>query len=235
MKKIVLTATLFFFVLSFNSQAGEIIFHPIEHASFIIEYGELVIYVDPVGDKDLYSKFNSPDIILITHAHGDHLSIPLLKTFPPDTPLFGPDEVIEKTGAGTTMKNGDSKEIKGIIIDAVAMYNTTKKRLKFHPEGAGNGYVLTINKKRIYISGDTEDIPEMRSLKNIDYAFVCMNLPYTMDIEQAASAVLAFKPGIVYPYHYRGKPDMSDIEAFKKIVSQQDKDIHIVFLDWYKK
>jgi L-ascorbate metabolism protein UlaG (beta-lactamase superfamily) len=94
------------------------------------------------------------------------------------------------------------------------MYNLTAERLKFHPKGHGNGYVLTIKKKRIYISGDTEDIKEMRELKDIDYAFICMNLPYTMSVEQAASAVLEMKPRIVIPYHYRGTNGLSDIERF---------------------
>ena len=112
------------------------------------------------------------------------------------------------------------------------MYNTTPDRLQYHEKGRGNGYVVTLDDKRIYISGDTEDIPEMRKLKNIDYAFVCMNLPYTMTVEQAASAVSEFKPKVVFPYHYRGKEGMSDIEKFKKMVSA-DSDIEVRFLDWY--
>jgi L-ascorbate metabolism protein UlaG (beta-lactamase superfamily) len=105
--------------------------------------------------------------------------------------------------------------------------------MKFHPKGRGNGYVLTMNRKRIYISGDTEDIKEMRSLKDIDYAFVCMNLPYTMTVDQAASAVLEFKPRVVFPYHYRGKGMFSDLDKFKQLVSK-DKDIEVRLLNWYK-
>ena len=104
---------------------------------------------------------------------------------------------------------------------------------KYHPESRGNGYILTLNSKRIYISGDTEDIPEMRNLKNIDKAFVCMNLPYTMTIESAASAVLDFKPKNVYPYHYRGTDGMSDVDKFKTLVNQENESIEVILLDWY--
>jgi len=115
------------------------------------------------------------------------------------------------------------------------MYNLREEALKFHTKGRGNGYVLTINKERIYFSGDTEDIPEMRNLKNIDKAFVCMNLPYTMTVENAADAVLEFKPKEVYPYHYRGTGGLSDVEKFKQIVAEKNKAIKVVQLDWYPK
>jgi L-ascorbate metabolism protein UlaG (beta-lactamase superfamily) len=113
------------------------------------------------------------------------------------------------------------------------MYNLTEDRLNFHVKGRGNGYVITLKEERIYISGDTEDIVEMRNLKEIDYAFICMNLPYTMTVEQAASAVLEMKPKIVYPYHYRGQGGFSDIEKFRDLVSE-DEDIEVCFLEWYK-
>jgi L-ascorbate metabolism protein UlaG (beta-lactamase superfamily) len=113
------------------------------------------------------------------------------------------------------------------------MYNLREEALKFHTKGRGNGYILTINEERIYISGDTEDIPEMRALEDIDKAFVCMNLPYTMTVESAASAVLDFKPTVVYPYHYRGTDGLSDIEKFKTMVTNDNKDIEVVFLKWY--
>jgi L-ascorbate metabolism protein UlaG (beta-lactamase superfamily) len=106
--------------------------------------------------------------------------------------------------------------------------------LKFHEKGRGNGYVLTLGMERIYISGDTEDIPEMRTLKNIDVAFVCMNLPYTMTVESAASAVLDFKPKKVYPYHYRGSDGKSDVDKFKTLVTEKNPDIKVLLLDWYK-
>ena len=112
------------------------------------------------------------------------------------------------------------------------MYNLTEDRLKYHEKGRGNGYLVTVGEKRIYISGDTEDIPEMRALENIDYAFVCMNLPYTMTVEQAASAVLEMKPKVVYPYHYRGTGGLSDTKKFAALVSE-DGDIEVRQLDRY--
>ena len=113
------------------------------------------------------------------------------------------------------------------------MYNLREEALQFHEKGRGNGYVLNINDERIYISGDTEDIPEMRNLKNIDKAFVCMNLPWTMTVKSAADAVLEFKPKAVYPYHYRGKEGKSDVNLFKKIVNDGNNSIDVLLLDWY--
>ena len=113
------------------------------------------------------------------------------------------------------------------------MYNLREEALKFHQKGRGNGYVLTLGEERVYISGDTEDIPEMRQLKNIDKAFVCMNLPYTMTVESAASAVLDFKPKQVYPYHYRGTEGLSDVNKFKSIVNTGNAEIDVVQLNWY--
>ena len=141
--------------------------------------------------------------------------------------------MVSKLGFGEILNNGDEIKIANVIVKAIPMYNITKKRLKFHTKGRGNGYVLTLNGKRIYISGDTEDIKEMRALKNIDYAFVCINLPFTMSVEQAASAVLEFKPKVVYPYHYRGPNGYSDIEKFKNLVSK-NKNIDVKLLNWYK-
>ncbi len=130
------------------------------------------------------------------------------------------------------LANGESFEEKGLKIEAVPAYNLTEDRRDFHPKGRDNGYVVNIGGKRIYIAGDTEDIPEMRELTNIDAAFVCMNLPYTMTVESAADSVLEFAPKIVYPYHYRGQGGMSDLEAFKKAVAV-NPEIEVRLLDWY--
>lgn len=151
-----------------------------------------------------------------------------------------PIAVAEKLPASYTkqlviMNNGETKNIDGISIEAIPMYNLRKEALKFHNKGRGNGYVLTLGTKRLYFSGDTEDIPEMRSLKNIDKAFICMNLPWTMTVESAADAVLDFVPKQVYPYHYRGKEEFSDVEKFKKIVNAANKNIEVIQLDWYPK
>ena len=122
----------------------------------------------------------------------------------------------------------ETKTVGGINIEAVAAYNTTPTHLQFHPKGVGNGYVVTLDEKRIYVSGDTEDIPEMRALKNIDVAFICINQPYTMTEEQAAGAVRAYKPKIVYPYHSRG----SDLEKFKNLVGA-DSGVEVRLRNWY--
>lgn len=209
-------------------------FTPIKHATFVIQTPKITIYVDPVGDIKAFNNFPQPDIILITDIHGDHFDSEVVNSLKQEkTIIIGPQAVVYKLKYGEILKNGENKTFSIINVEAVPMYNLTKERLKFHEKGRGNGYVVTVNKKRIYISGDTEDIKEMRSLKNIDYAFVCMNLPYTMTVEQAASAVLEFKPKVVFPYHYRGTSGFSDVEQFKDLVSKSKK-IKVKLLDWYK-
>ncbi|PIW69563.1 MAG: MBL fold metallo-hydrolase [Ignavibacteriales bacterium CG12_big_fil_rev_8_21_14_0_65_30_8] len=208
-------------------------FIPINHASFIITNETQSIYVDPVQDISAYQAYQKANIILITHIHGDHFkpeTVNKLKN--DDLKIIGPKNVIDELGFGTILNNGENIKIGDILIEAIPMYNLTEDRLKFHEKGKGNGYVVTMSDKRIYISGDTEDIKEMRELKNIDYAFVCMNLPYTMTVEQATSAVLEFKPKVVYPYHYRGTKGYSDIEKFKRLVSV-NRNIDIILLKWY--
>ena len=143
-----------------------------------------------------------------------------------------PDSLQNKTNV---ISNGQMIEDFEMVIEAIPMYNLRPEALKFHEKGRGNGYVLERNGKRIYISGDTEDIPEMRNLKNIDIAFVCMNLPYTMTVEKAAEAVLAFKPKTVYPYHFRGTDGMSDVSKFKSLVETGNPEIKVTQLDWYPK
>lgn len=212
----------------------KITFTPIRHATMVIQAPGTTIYVDPVGDIRAFDKFSRPDMILITDIHGDHLSPTVVNSLKQKkTIIVGPKAVTDKLKYGETLKNGENRTFGKVNIEAVPMYNLTKERLKFHAKGRGNGYVITANKKRIYISGDTEDIKEMRALKNIDYAFVCMNLPYTMTVEQAASAVLDMKPKVVFPYHYKGKDGFSDIHKFKRLVNK-NKAIEVRILDWYK-
>jgi L-ascorbate metabolism protein UlaG (beta-lactamase superfamily) len=209
-------------------------FFPINHASFIIKSAAMLIYVDPVGVAEQYSGFTSPDIILITHSHQDHFDPKLVNALKQqNTLIVGPEDVIKQLGFGIVMTNNTQKKIKDVLIEAIPMYNTTLDRLKFHPKGKGNAYLLSLDGKRIYISGDTEDIKEMRQLKNIDYAFICMNLPYTMTVEQAATAVLEFKPKVVFPYHYKGPDGYSDLEKFRGLVSA-DKSIEVRLENWYK-
>ncbi len=214
---------------------GDLHIQPINHASFAMGWNGETVYVDPVGGAARYSALPKPDLIFITHQHGDHFDPATLSAIvKSDTKIVAPKDVYDKMPADlqpktAVMANGTRATVMGIDVEAVPAYNTTADRLKFHPKGRDNGYVLTIGGKRVYISGDTEDIPEMRALKNIDVAFVCMNLPYTMDIDHAADAVLAFKPKIVYPYHSRG----SDVKAFAQMVEAKDKDIDVRLRDWY--
>ncbi len=212
---------------------------PIAHGSLLIQIDNTHIYVDPVGPLTQYEGQADPDLILITDIHGDHFSLETLEALPTaKAKIIVPQAVADKmpevfTPQIDVLNNGESKERFGINVTAIPMYNLREEALAFHPKGRGNGYVLQLGEKRVYISGDTEDIPEMRALENIDMAFVCMNLPYTMTVESAASAVLDFAPKQIYPYHYRGRPDVSDVAAFKEIVSSANPDIEVIQLDWY--
>lgn len=213
---------------------------PIEHATMILAYKDAVIYVDPVGGAELYKDQEKPYYVLITDIHGDHLDAETLKGMDLSmTTLIVPKAVADqlpemKSKEIVVLNNGESKTFDNLQVEAIPMYNLRKEALKFHEKGRGNGYLLTLGEKRVYISGDTEDIPEMRNLKNIDVAFVCMNLPYTMTVESAASAVLDFRPKKVYPYHFRGTEGMSDVDKFKTIVNASNPDIEVIQLNWYK-
>ena len=212
---------------------------PIEHATAVLDWDGTIIYVDPVGGKDAFTAEKEPDLILITDIHGDHFSLETLQALNTQkAKIIVPQAVADKFPAEFTpqldiLNNGESKERYGINIEAIPMYNLREEAKDFHVKGRGNGYVLSKNNERIYFSGDTEDIPEMRALQNIDKAFVCMNLPYTMTVESAADAVLEFKPKKVYPYHYRGKPDVGDVSKFKTLVNDKNPNIEVVQLDWY--
>lgn len=212
---------------------------PITHGTLVLESANETIYIDPTGGLEAFKDQNNPTLVLITDIHGDHLNIETLEGLNlKEATLIGPAAVTEKLPKGiskivVTLNNGDSYDTTNAAIEAIPMYNLREEALKYHTKGRGNGYVITINDERIYISGDTEDIPEMRNLKNIDKAFVCMNLPYTMTVESAASAVLDFKPKKVYPYHYRGTEGLSDVEKFKNLVKDANPSLEVVLLDWY--
>jgi L-ascorbate metabolism protein UlaG (beta-lactamase superfamily) len=214
---------------------------PIEHASAVLEWDGVTVYIDPVGGAAAFDGQKQPDLILITDIHGDHFSLETLQELNTSkAKIMMPQAVADLMPAAFTpeidvLNNGDSKERYNINVEAIPMYNLREEAKDFHVKGRGNGYVLSMNGERIYFSGDTEDIPEMRSLKHIDKAFVCMNLPYTMTEESAAAAVLEFKPKQVYPYHYRGRPDVSDVSKFKALVHAGDSKIEVVQMDWYPK
>lgn len=212
---------------------------PISHATAVLRFKDEVVYLDPTGGATAFSNFKIPTYVVITDIHGDHMDLKTLASLDlTSTKIIAPKAVADKI---TNLKvkeviiinNGEEKDFSTFGIEAIPMYNLRKEALKFHPKGRGNGYVFTINKERIYFSGDTEDIPEMRALKNIDKAFVTMNLPYTMTVESAADAVLAFKPKQIYPYHYRGTEGLSDVAKFKELVNKGNKYIEVVQWNWY--
>jgi L-ascorbate metabolism protein UlaG (beta-lactamase superfamily) len=221
---------------SYKSETGEIVVSPVSHASFVMTVPGLVIYNDPVGGKDLYAGSPAPNLILISHEHGDHYDLPTLQAIVgPDTKLVVNPSVHGKLPAdlqakATAIANGEATTVGSMEVQAIPAYNITEERKKFHPQGRDNGYVLAADGLRVYIAGDTEDIPEMRALTGIDIAFVPMNLPYTMDIDQASSAVAAFKPAVVYPYHYNSDAGPSDVEAFAAKVGPASK---VVLGKWY--
>ena len=212
---------------------------PIVHASLVLSTKKLTIYVDPSGGAANYTGLSSPDLILITDIHGDHFDPATIAAVKANnTVLIVPKAVADKMPDSIKIKmeilnNGETKAFSGISISAIPMYNIPESPTAMHTKGRGNGYVLLIGGKNIYISGDTQGIPEMRALTNIYVAFVCMNLPYTMDVPEAADAVLAFKPKIVYPYHYRGKGGLSDVNAFKSKVEAGNKNIEVRLRNWY--
>ena len=198
-----------------------------------------MIYVDPYNSANVFIGLIDPNLIFITDIHGDHLNQSTLDALNTENTMFiVPQAVAEQISKSyqdrlVIINNGEETEIKGVKIRAIPMYNLPENEESRHVKGRGNGYLLSFGETSVYISGDTEDIREMRNLKNVDIAFVCMNLPYTMDVEQAADAVLDFKPKIVYPYHYRGKPGLSDVEKFKEIVKSGNKNIEVKLRNWY--
>ncbi len=220
---------------SYKTESGEILVSPVSHASFVMSVPGLVIYNDPVGGKSLYDGQPAAGLVLITHEHQDHFDPETLAALVgADTKLLVNPAVLEKLPADLKAKaaaigNGEKTTIGAVEIEAIPAYNTTEDRKKYHPEGRDNGYVLTVDGRRVYIAGDTEDIPEMRALKDIHIAFVPMNLPYTMDETQASSAVAAFKPAFVYPYHYKG----SDPKLFAEKVAAAGSDVKVVMGPWY--
>jgi L-ascorbate metabolism protein UlaG (beta-lactamase superfamily) len=191
----------------------------IGHGTLMFTYGGKVIHVDPWSKLADYSKLPKADLVLITHEHQDHLDPDALSKIRTDkTEVVLTETCAQKVKGSTVMHNGDVKTIDGLKIEAVPAYNILHKRdtgQPFHPKGVGNGYVVTFGDKRIYVAGDTENVPEVKKLSNIDVAFLPMNLPYTMTPEMVAEAARSFKPKILYPYH-TGKTDVSKLKALLK-------------------
>lgn len=212
---------------------------PIEHAIALVNWDNKIFLTDPVGDLSLFEDQPETDIILLTDIHGDHLNVETLRAVVAQkTTLVAPQAVADELPEDlkqnlTVLANGESTEIEGFNILATPMYNVPESEESYHVKGRGNGYVIEHQDKRVYFSGDSGNTPEMRALKNIDIAFVAMNLPYTMSVEDAANAVLAFKPKQVYPYHYRTPEGYSDVEKFKQLVNAGNRDIEVKLKEWY--
>jgi L-ascorbate metabolism protein UlaG (beta-lactamase superfamily) len=214
----------------FSTSAGTLQIIPIQHASLLVKAGGKVLYVDPA--QGTYDGLPPADYILITDIHGDHMAPAIVdKLKKPSTVIVAPKVVAEKFPGALVMANGDTKTVGDFKIEAVPMYNLKPAAdgQIYHEKGRGNGYVLTYGGKRFYFAGDTEGTPEMRALKNIDVAFIPMNLPYTMTPQAAADAVRAFHPAVVYPYHYRGQ----DTKVFAKELEGTGIDVRL--RDWYAK
>lgn len=224
-----------------KTSKGTLKIQPLLHATLALTWNGKTIYVDPYEGLKTFEGVAAPDLVLITDIHGDHFDPATLDALDLShativVPQAVADKMSEKLKAkAVVVGNGQTISKLDIGITGIPMYNLPEAADAKHTKGRGNGYVLKIGGKLVYISGDTAGIPEMRSLKNIDVAFVCMNLPYTMDVPEAASAVLDFKPKIVYPYHYRGANGFSDTEAFKKLVNEGNKSIDVRLRNWYPK
>ena len=220
---------------SYSFGGNDVTVFPVNHASLALQSPQLVVYVDPVGPVDAYADLPAPDYILITHQHGDHYNAETLSGLVADgTKLIvnpAVHELLPNTlkARATAIANGESTALGPYSVDAIPAYNTTLDRQQYHPQGRDNGYVISLDGARVYIAGDTEDTPEMRALIGIDLAFLPMNLPYTMTIDQAAAAVAAFQPGVVYPYHYKG----SDTAGFADLVKASGANTEVVLYDWY--
>lgn len=217
-------------VETFKTKAGDVKITPVRHASLMIEAGGKVIQVDPWSQGN-YDGLPKADFILITDIHGDHMDPKAIALVKKDgTKIYAPAAVAKTVTEATVIGNGETKKEGAITIEAVPMYNEKRgpePGKLFHDKGRGNGYILTYGGTRFYIAGDTEGTPEMKALKNIDVAFIPMNLPYTMPPEEAAEGVKAFKPKIVYPYHYRE----SDTKAFASALAATGIDVRL--RNWY--
>ncbi len=196
---------------TFATSAGKLTITFVGHGTLMLALGETVIHVDPVSREADYTKMPKADVILVTHEHGDHLDPDAIAAVRQEgTTIILTEKCAAKVSGGTVMVNGDVQEVAGLKVEAAPAYNIVHKRpsgVPFHPRGEGNGYVIGFGDTRVYVAGDTENVPEMKELGEIDIAFLPMNLPYTMTPEMAAKA---FRPTILYPYHF-GETDTSEL------------------------
>lgn len=210
-----------------KTDKGNLVITFVGHGSLIFNYGGKQIYIDPFGRLADYSQFPNADAILITHDHPDHLDASAIeKIISPKTEILLTQLCFDKLGKGTVIKNGESKKILGLTVKAVPAYNIVNMRSEgnpFHPKGAGNGYVISFGDKKVYVAGDTENIPEMKDLGKIDIAFLPMNLPYTMTPEMTASAAKMIHPSILYPYHFGD----TDVSKLLELLKSEKMDVRI--------
>lgn len=219
-----------------TTSEGDVVIHPLYHASTFLSWNGKAIYVDPDGDANYSSTYTGlpkADLILVTHSHGDHFSSSRIESIRRTNVIIIVPQAVyhslttaQKTNA-IVLANGASTNVLGLRIQAVPAYNNN------HPVGTGNGYVLTIGDRRIYFSGDTGNVPEIRALPNIDVAFLCMNTPYTMTGNEATNAVRAMRPRIVYPYHYRDQSGTTTNAAYFKRALGTDLGIEVRLRKWY--
>lgn len=219
-----------------DTASGPLTIQPVDHASLVLSHSGEVVYVDPVGGAARYASLARPTAILVTHEHGDHFDTATLEE------LVGTDPVPMVVARGVMAKltghlaanaravgYGDTIELGGLPVRVIEAYNTTPERLKYHPKGLGNGYVISFGGTQIYVAGDTEPNPDMLALRDIDVAFLPMNLPYTMVAAQAAEAVKIFRPRIVYPFHYTRGPEPRTFASLMEEV----EGVEVRLRDWY--
>ena len=195
-----------------KTRGGDLVIQPINHSAIRFEFKGKQYYVDPAGEV-AWGQMPKADAIFITHEHFDHLDPTVIEQIKKaGTLVYANEAAVKKAGLGSIISVGDTKDVLEITVQAVPAYNISPDRLKFHPkERKDNGYILTFAEKRVYIAGDTEATPEMKALKDIDIAFLPINLPYTMPPKEAAEAARAFRPRVLYPYH-QGKSDPAEVK-----------------------
>ena len=215
---------------------GDVVIRPVNHASLVLRWKDKTIYNDVVNGATPYTGMPRADLILVSHSHGDHFSSSTIDAVRgPNAVLIAPIAIsnsltVAQRAIAIFLTNGGSATAHGMTIDAVPAYNLTTMN---HVKGVGNGYVVTIGGKRLYFSGDTEDVPEIRALRDIDVAFLCMNIPFTMSVDKAASTVREMRPKVVYPYHYRNQDQtFADLNDFKRRVGR-DLGVEVRFRRWY--
>ncbi|SDG19338.1 MBL fold metallo-hydrolase [Pelagibacterium luteolum] len=226
---------------TYETAKGPLEIAPIHHASFAVQWNDKTILVDPVGSLERYKEFGQPDLIVFTHHHGDHFDLETLNgVIAPDTRILAPDVVAEQLPEALAertqiMANGDSGDVLGIPVHAIAMYNTTPDRQKYHEKGVGNGYLFDFAGTTLYLASDTEPTPEMDDLGPIDIAFFPMNLPYTMTPDQVVTCIEKTTPKFAYPFHYRFPFDEKGTEPEALIaIMPGNSATKIVARDWYR-